>query len=197
MKSFLQFAIRKFVDGDGFIIPLFSKHFAQTGYRMSIWDTALNFVFEMEGGYSNDPNDAGGETNFGISKRRYPNEDIKNMTKERAGELYRKDFWEFCHCDELPPRLAVVMFDAAVNQGEEGAVKMLQIALGVAVDGVMGTQTITSAYKAGNVLIRKLLAQRMARYTRTILHRPSDERWLENWSRRLMMCAELAYSLSA
>jgi lysozyme family protein len=51
------------------------------------FDKALSFVLSWEGGYSNDPDDPGGETNFGISKRSYPNENIKDMTKERASEL--------------------------------------------------------------------------------------------------------------
>lgn len=194
MKNFLQSVLDKFgYDGD-VIIPLFNKKIQWTGYTMSIYERALDFVFQMEGGYSNDPKDPGGETNFGISKRRYPQEDIAHMTRDRAAQLYRKDFWEYCHCDEIPDKLAIVLFDAAVNQGETGAVKMLQIALGMPVDGIMGPETITATFKAGETIVRRLLAQRMARYTRTILGKPSQEIWLENWARRLMACAELAFS---
>jgi hypothetical protein len=81
------------------------------------FDKALSFVLSWEGGYSNDPNDAGGETNFGISKRAYPNEDIKNMTMDRAMEIYRNDYWNACNCDDLPYPLDMVIFDTAVNMG--------------------------------------------------------------------------------
>jgi lysozyme family protein len=80
-------------------------------------DKAMSFMFSWEGGYSNDLDDAGGETNFGISKRAYPNEDIKNMTKERATELYVRDYWNACNCGELPYPLDIVCFDTAVNMG--------------------------------------------------------------------------------
>lgn len=161
---------------------------------MTTWETAIDFVLREEGGYTVDPNDHGGETNFGISKRRYPNENIKDMTRERAIELYQRDFWQFCHCDELPPALAIAMFDAAVNQGERGAIKMLQIALGIAVDGVAGSQTITAAHKATGIA-RRFLAQRMARYCRTIMKDPTQEVFAENWSGRLMRCAELVLKM--
>ena len=60
---------------------------------MELFDKAMNFVGLMEGGYVNDPIDKGGETKYGISKRSYPNLDIKNLTKEQAREIYYKDFW--------------------------------------------------------------------------------------------------------
>ena len=47
-------------------------------------------VLEHEGGYVNDPHDAGGETNYGIAKRWYPNVDIKNLTKEQAKKIYKR-----------------------------------------------------------------------------------------------------------
>ena len=52
----------------------------------------LAIVLKHEGGYVNDPHDPGGETNFGISKRAYPAENIKGMTKARAAEIYRRDY---------------------------------------------------------------------------------------------------------
>lgn len=162
----------------------------------SDWGTAIEFVLKEEGGYGIDPNDAGGETNFGISKRRYPNEDIKNMTEDRARELYRKDFWQKLRCDELPSPLAIAVFDAAVNQGENGAGRMLQIALQFTeekIDGIVGEMTITAAHKFGPKLLRRFMAQRMARYARTILHKPTQEVFCDNWSARLMRLAEIVF----
>jgi len=84
---------------------------------MSTFDTALAHVLKWEGGYSSDPNDPGGETNFGISKRAHPNEDIKNLTVERAGQIYRLEYWNRIGADNLPAALALMAFDGAVNQG--------------------------------------------------------------------------------
>ena len=76
------------------------------------------YTLKEEGGYGNNPNDPGGETNFGISKCVYPNEDIKNMTQQRAMEIYFRDYWTPMGCENLKPTgLALALFDAGVNCG--------------------------------------------------------------------------------
>jgi len=70
-----------------------------------------------EGGYVNDPRDPGGETKYGISKRAYPDEDIQNLSLERAKELYRRDYWDALGLDGSPWNIAYPLFDCAVNQG--------------------------------------------------------------------------------
>ncbi len=85
------------------------------------FSVALDFVLKWEGGYSNDPNDPGGETNFGISKRSYPNEDIKNMTKERAIKIYYENYWLKQKCNELPFPINFCVFNCGVNCGRATA----------------------------------------------------------------------------
>ncbi len=53
---------------------------------------ALEKVLAHENGYVNDPDDPGGETKFGISKRSYANLNIKDLTREQAAEIYYRDF---------------------------------------------------------------------------------------------------------
>lgn len=83
----------------------------------------LQFVAKWEwgdredGGYTNDPTDPGGETKYGISKRAHPNEDIKNLTPERALEIYQKEYWAPIGGDNMPVPYCVVAFDSAVNCG--------------------------------------------------------------------------------
>lgn len=84
---------------------------------------ALEFTLRYEGGYSLDPDDLGGETNFGISKRAYPQLDIKALTKQAASDIYRRDFWEKCHCDIYELDLAMALFDTAVNCGPARAIE--------------------------------------------------------------------------
>lgn len=84
---------------------------------MSFFDAAFAIVVGIEAGYVNDPQDPGGETKYGISKRAYPNEDIPNLTPERAKFLYRRDYWDKANCDALAWDLALITFDSAVNQG--------------------------------------------------------------------------------
>jgi lysozyme family protein len=107
---------------------------------------AVALILKHEGGYVNDPADPGGETNFGISKRAYPAEDIRAMTPARASAIYERDYWRRAKCDELPWPLAVQVFDMAVNAGVGPAVKMLQKVLGVTTDGVIGPKTLAAAW---------------------------------------------------
>ena len=81
------------------------------------FEEAIKFTLKIEGGYSNDPNDPGGETNYGISKRSYPNEDIKSMTPERAKKIYYENYWLKAGCDKLPAPWNLMVLDAAVHHG--------------------------------------------------------------------------------
>ena len=90
------------------------------------FDQALKFVLEREGGYVNDPLDPGGETKYGISKKSYPNVDIRHLTPELAAVIYQSDYWAPAGCDDLSPDLALVVFDTAVNCGVKRAVEWLQ-----------------------------------------------------------------------
>lgn len=87
----------------------------QKAQALSGFDRSIRFVLRWEGGYANNPADPGGETNFGISKRSYPDVDIKNLTQQQAIEIYRRDYWPIASTYEWPLCLAV--FDLAVNGG--------------------------------------------------------------------------------
>ena len=75
------------------------------------FDDAIGIVLKHEGGYVNDKNDPGGETRYGISKRAYPDLDIKNLTISQATEIYKKDYWVKGKCDKVPPKLRLIYFD--------------------------------------------------------------------------------------
>ena len=81
------------------------------------FDAAFDLIVGEEGCYVNLPSDPGGETKYGISKRAYPNEDIANLTLDRAKTLYKRDYWDALGLDDRLPSYALVMFDCAVNQG--------------------------------------------------------------------------------
>jgi lysozyme family protein len=98
---------------------------------------AFNRLMDSEGGYVNDSADPGGETRWGISKRSYPAEDIKNLTRERAAAIYQRDFWEVLG-DDVHPAVKFQVFDFAVNSGIQTAIRKLQAAIGVADDGHWG-----------------------------------------------------------
>lgn len=90
------------------------------------WERAVAFVLRLEGGYVNDPNDPGGETKYGISKRSYPQLDIANLTEADAKAIYARDYWQASGADGLPWPLSLIHFDSAVNTGVGQAQKWLQ-----------------------------------------------------------------------
>jgi lysozyme family protein len=128
------------------------------------FEQAVAIVLKHEGGYSNDPRDPGGETRFGISKRAYPDLDIRNLKVADAENIYRRDYWDTLRPDELPQELAICLFDCAVNMGRDKAIRLLQRACGVAQDGVMGGNTIAAANRLVDPVVR-FSAERVIAYT--------------------------------
>jgi lysozyme family protein len=112
---------------------------------MAAFDTAFDRLIGNEGGYVNDARDPGGETQWGISKRAYPNVDIRNLTRDQAKAIYRRDFWDRINADQLYDGVAYQVFDFAVNSGIDTAVRKLQRALGVADDGHWGPVSAAAA----------------------------------------------------
>lgn len=152
---------------------------------MSDFDRAFEIVIESEGGYADDQSDPGGETNFGISKRAYPKEDIRFLTLDRAKEIYKRDYWDAIRADELPYPINILIFDAAVNQGKKAAVRMLQEALKITVDGVIGKQTIKAVVAASDSVCADYLSIRAVRYAGT----HQFQRFGRGWMKRLFVLA--------
>lgn len=115
---------------------------------ISRFDEAVILIFKHEGGYVNDPRDAGGETKYGISKRAYPTLDIANLTKAQAGEVYFRDYWQKIKGDQLPQAVALFVFDTAVNMGVRRAAKHLQKLCKATPDGVIGPMTLDAVTKS-------------------------------------------------
>ena len=102
-----------------FILILISSAMADDPFNR-----AIEFVLMHEGGYCHDE---GWESNFGICSRWYPKEDMKNMKRERAIEIYRKDYWERMGCNvQINYGFALLIFDTAVMFGQPVAEKMLK-----------------------------------------------------------------------
>jgi lysozyme family protein len=109
------------------------------------FDEAFAMLIGLEGNYTNHPADPGGETKYGVSKRAYPEVDIKSLTLDGAKAIYRRDYWNKLGMDSLPPEVIYSLFDCAVNSGINQACKLLQRAVGVKEDGVIGKVTIAQA----------------------------------------------------
>ena len=153
---------------------------------MKTFDEIIEKVLEHEGGYVNDPKDLGGETKYGITKRFYPDIDIKNLTIEQAKEIYKSDYWDRNKVESLPQNLWHIYFDMCVNMGKRTAVKVLQRAAvnkgrDIEVDGGLGPMTI-GALKG--VELDRVRAFRVKYYVDLITARPEQEKFYLGWFRR-------------
>jgi lysozyme family protein len=144
-------------------------------------------VLKHEGGFVDDPDDLGGMTKYGISKRSHPNVDIKNLSKDEAVGIYYKDYWKPSKADNLHSDIQATYFDMVVNMGQGNAVRVLQRAINsvggsrIAVDGYIGDQTISSSSKLKK---KRLQAFRCLYYSDLILNNPSQEKFYYGWWKR-------------
>ena len=154
------------------------------------FDEIIEQVLEHEGGYVHDPKDLGGETNWGITKRFYPDVDIKNLTKEEAKQIYYDDYWVKNKVPSLPDNLKHIFFDMCINQGRGTAVRVLQRACNakgadLTVDGGMGPATIQAInkYKPCDNRVR---CYRLKHYYDLVNKKPEQERFLFGWFKRAL-----------
>lgn len=151
---------------------------------MSHFDKAIIEVLRHEGGYVNSSADPGGETNYGICKRIYPKLDIKNLTKADAIAIYRRDYWRQYY-DKMPYEVACKTFDMAVNMGHGQAHKILQRAVHVADDAIIGEKTLEAINaQPVSITLNNITAEQLRVYGRIIEKRPASKVFLAGWTKR-------------
>ena len=110
------------------------------------YDKCLETILHHEGGYVNHPEDPGGETNLGVTKRVYQEwggtKDMKDLTFDDVAPIYKKNYWDKMKCDDLPSGLDLCVFDFGVNAGPGRAAKYLQSLIGTVADGGIGPNTL-------------------------------------------------------
>lgn len=154
----------------------------------SNFDKSLALVLKSEGGNDDDPNDHGGRTSRGITQREYDawrrskgetTRDVWTADQSEISQIYHDEYWN-PYCDSFPIGLDYLYFDMAVNAGPSRAAKLLQSALGVAVDGRIGPITREAVSKADPA---KLIADysNAKRGFYQSLHQP---RFLKGWLNR-------------
>lgn len=146
------------------------------------FDEAFAKLIGFEAGYVNDPQDPGGETKYGISKRSYPREDIAALTLDRAKEIYRRDFWNKAGCEVVPVEIKYELFDCAANSGVDQAVKLLQRVVGTTEDGLLGPRTLRAAQSMHPI---RLAARYLGRRLDFMNDLPKWQRFGRGWSQRV------------
>lgn len=145
------------------------------------FDQAFDRLMGNEGGYSLNPRDPGGETNWGISKRSYPDVDIKGLTRDGAKAIYLRDFW--APLKTLTSQAVLFQaFDFAVNSGIQTAIRKLQNAANAADDGHWGPKSAAAANAMDeNDLLMRYLARRL-RFMTSLTNWPDFSR---GWANRI------------
>lgn len=163
---------------------------------------SLAFILrpDIEGGHVKDPTDRGGETNYGISDRRdgvadgktdvngdgKPDTLIRDLTPGQAGQIYLRDYWLPAKCDQFPDGISLFVFDSAVQHGVGKAIQLLQTAVGVNADGVVGPKTLNAVRRAHpEWLLSRCLLRRSRHYAGIIKSSSSQGKYLNGWFNRL------------
>lgn len=159
--------------------------------RSELFESAITKVLKDEGGYVNHKNDKGGETAFGISKRSYPDVDIKTLTLEKAKDIYYNDFWKTGPYDALVcAPLAEKVFNTAVNAGNSRAFKLLQQAANacgasVVVDGAIGPKTIAAVNSLDGTQVLAAYRVQQANFYKSLVARDASQAvFLKGWLAR-------------
>jgi lysozyme family protein len=161
---------------------------------MSRFEVAINPLLDHEGGRFKPADNGRGASKWGVtlrtlqeSKPQATAQDIQNLTRDDAVSFYRQEFWEHYHLGVIADQtLATKMLDLSVNVGGGTAVKLLQKAVLLPPDGLLGSQTAQAVnqLQAQSVLTR--LRAEAGRYYRLIVGRHPE--WgddLGGWLQRL------------
>lgn len=172
---------------------------------MRKFEDYLKVIFKHEGGLVDNPADPGGPTNMGISLmflKGLPlsiadidhdgdidGDDIRKLTKEEAGELYRKYFWDKMNLAYIQDEsLKLHLFDMGVNAGNKTAVKLLQNILIVPADGILGKTTANAVNNYDGDLLADYIRIRKEYYMLLVKNKPSLKIFLKGWLYRVHTC---------
>lgn len=138
------------------------------------FEACLDEVLRHEGSYADHPADPGGATNMGITHRTLarwrkispwwdlPKSAVMALSRDEAAQIYRAEYWNAVRAADLPKGVDLAVFDFGVNSGPDRAIRVLQAALGVAVDGIVGPVTLGAAGRAdAGTLINAICDRRL------------------------------------
>lgn len=174
---------------------------------MTSFEKAFQYTLGNEGKYSNDKNDSGGETCWGITiseaRRHGYMGDMKLLPIELAKQIYRSDYWDFNKSDAIALKnenIAIEIFDTAVNCGAMTSAKMFQEALNflncnqkywsdIVVDGAIGPKTMAIYNDLNSTSLKYLYnilnIEQGARYLEICRKKLTQEDFIRGWCNRV------------
>ena len=166
------------------------------------FEQCLVMLLKHEGGYANNPKDPGGMTNLGVTKRVWeeyvgrPVDEatMRGLTPDMVAPLYKKNYWDVCHCDDLPDGVDYAVFDLAVNSGTRRAAKMLQKAAGVADDGAIGPATMKAVSECNPHDLALDICELRLAFLQAL---PTWDTFGKGWGRRVAEVEKTASSMLA
>jgi len=164
---------------------------------MTDFNSAFDKMIVNEGGYklTEVKGDRGGQTYAGIARKAWPRwdgwtaiDDGQTPSTQSVRDFYKVNFWDKVQGDFLEhQRVAVSLFDFAVNAGVKTAIKLAQIIAGTAPDGVLGDKTLgaLNTIPEDDFVARYALAK-VARYAQIVTHDRSQGKFLLGWINRTL-----------
>jgi len=158
---------------------------------MADFNQAISKTLVHEGGskFTDDANDHGGATKYGISQRSYPDVDIKNLTEGQAKDIYQRDYWNRVRGDDIHSQIiAENIFDTCVNMGVKSGSKLAQLSMGIEpADGIIGSQSLRVINSADEKLFSaKFALEKMQRYADICTADSSQKKYLLGWLNRTL-----------
>jgi lysozyme family protein len=168
----------------------------------SNFETCLALMLAHEGGFVNHPQDPGGMTNLGVTKRVWEEwvghdvdeKQMRALTPETVAPLYKRKYWDACRADDLVAGVDYVVFDVAVNSGPGRAVKFLQSCVGVTADGGFGSATLAAVKEAEKDPAR-LVELYCAKRLEFLQSLKTFETFGKGWSRRVQEVKDKALKM--
>ena len=156
----------------------------------------LDYIFEVEGGYTNDENDRGGATNFGITHydaKKYLGYtgDMRNFKKSDAEKIYEKVYYRGNHIDKITDdRVALSIFDWTVNSGGKGIKKAQIVAnkfgANLVIDGIVGNKTLEAINAIDpKMFLNEYHEMQRSFYKNLAARDSSQEVFLKGWLNRV------------
>jgi lysozyme family protein len=168
----------------------------------SNFETCLALMLAHEGGFVNHPQDPGGMTNLGVTKRVWEEwvghevdeKQMRALTPETVAPLYKRKYWDAIRADDLVDGVDYCVFDVAVNSGPGRAIKFLQSCVGTTPDGGFGPATMAAVKKSEEDPTR-LIEMYCAKRLEFLQSLKTFETFGKGWSRRVQEVKDKALKM--